>query len=91
MRRQISRKIWSYANPRHHTSILMLENMAVINKIPSYREGDVNNRRVGGAGTLAPVSHAVASTVRVKKRHTIHEDTFGEDLSWHLCLVDFGR
>jgi hypothetical protein len=69
----------------------MFENMAMINEIASYRERDVNYSGVGLAGTIAPVSNAGAGAIGVDERHAIHEDTLGEDLIWHICLIEFRR
>ena len=87
---QISRNTWPHANPRHHATVLMFENMAMIDEIASYRERDVNYSWVGLAGTVAPVSNAGAGAIGVDERYAIHENTLGEDLARHICLVDFG-
>ena len=87
---QISRNTSPHANPRHHAPILMFENMAMINEIARYRERNVNGRGVGLAGTLTPVRNAQTGAIGMDKRHAIHENTLGEDLARHICLVDFG-
>jgi hypothetical protein len=68
---QIPRNTWPHANPRHHATVLMFENMAMIDEIASYRERDVNYSWVGLAGTVAPVSNAGAGAIGVDERYAI--------------------
>ena len=63
----------------------------MINEIASYRERDVNYSGMGLAGTVPPVRNAGAGAIGVDERHAIHENTLGEDLVWHICLIEFRR
>jgi hypothetical protein len=84
-------EIWPDTNPRHHATVLMFENMAMIDEIASYREWNVDRRGVGFTDTVAPVGDAIASAIGMLQRYAAHEDAFGEDFVWHICFIEFSR
>jgi hypothetical protein len=88
---QISRNTWPHANPRHHATVLMFENMAMINEIASYRERDVNYSGVGLAGPLRQSAMLVQVPSAWMSGTLSMRIPLAKIWIWHICLIEFRR